>query len=57
MTGVDSSTSPSLSSLTISMLLLLSFQYHLRRIEYRFRVYPNNELLTHPFEMGMMLWL
>ena len=27
------------------------------RIEYRFRVYPNHELLTHPFEMGMMIWL
>ena len=27
------------------------------RIEYRFRVYPKHELLTHPFEMGMMLWL
>ena len=27
------------------------------RIEYRFRIYPNHELLTHPFEMGMMVWL
>ncbi len=27
------------------------------RIEYRFRIYPKHELLTHPFEMGMMLWL
>ena len=27
------------------------------RIEYRFRVYPHHELLTHPFEMGMMVWL
>ncbi len=27
------------------------------RIEYRFRLYPRHELLTHPFEMGMMLWL
>jgi len=27
------------------------------RLEYRFRVYPHHELLTHPFEMGMMLWL
>ncbi len=27
------------------------------RIEYRVRVYPSHELLTHPFEMGMMRWL
>jgi starch phosphorylase len=27
------------------------------KIEYRLRVYPYHELLTHPFEMGMMLWL
>ena len=27
------------------------------RIEYRLRAYPANELLTHPFEMGMMVWL
>ena len=27
------------------------------KIDYRFRVYPNHALLTHPFEMGMMLWL
>ena len=27
------------------------------RIEYRFRIYPTHELLTHPFEMGMMVWL
>jgi starch phosphorylase len=27
------------------------------RIEYRVRAYPANELLTHPFEMGMMVWL
>jgi starch phosphorylase len=27
------------------------------KIEYRFRVYPSHELLTHPFEMGMMVWL
>ena len=26
-------------------------------LEYRIRVYPTHELLTHPFEMGMMLWL
>jgi len=27
------------------------------KIEYRIRVFPSHELLTHPFEMGMMLWL
>ena len=27
------------------------------KIDYRFRVYPSHALLTHPFEMGMMLWL
>ena len=27
------------------------------KIDYRFRVYPHHEMLTHPFEMGMMLWL
>jgi len=27
------------------------------RIEYRLRAYPSHELLAHPFEMGMMLWL
>lgn len=27
------------------------------KIDYRFRVYPHHELLTHPYEMGMMLWL
>jgi len=27
------------------------------RIGYRFRVYPHHPLLTHPYEMGMMLWL
>ena len=27
------------------------------RVEYRFRLYPKHELLTHPFEMGMMVWL
>jgi starch phosphorylase len=26
-------------------------------MEYRVRVFPTHELLTHPFEMGMMLWL
>ena len=27
------------------------------KMEYRFRVFPSHELLTHPFEMGMILWL
>ncbi len=27
------------------------------KIDYRLRMYPHHELLTHPFEMGMMLWL
>jgi starch phosphorylase len=27
------------------------------KLDYRLRVYPHHELLTHPFEMGMMLWL
>ena len=27
------------------------------KIEYRIRVYPHHEMLTHPFEMGMMIWL
>jgi starch phosphorylase len=27
------------------------------KIDYRIRVYPHHDLLTHPFEMGMMLWL
>jgi starch phosphorylase len=27
------------------------------KIDYRFRVYPHHPLLTHPYEMGMMLWL
>lgn len=27
------------------------------KIEYRLRIYPYHELLTHPFEMGMMVWL
>jgi len=26
-------------------------------LEYRMRVYPFHELLTHPFELGMMRWL
>ncbi|MCX7165799.1 MAG: alpha-glucan family phosphorylase [Rhodocyclales bacterium] len=27
------------------------------KMEYRIRVFPTHALLTHPFEMGMMLWL
>ena len=27
------------------------------RIEYRMRAYPSHEMLAHPFEMGLMLWL
>jgi len=27
------------------------------KLEYRVRVYPFHEMLTHPFEMGMMRWL
>ncbi len=27
------------------------------KLHYRIRVYPYHELLTHPFEMGMMRWL
>jgi starch phosphorylase len=27
------------------------------KLEYRIRAYPSHELLTHPFEMGMMRWL
>ena len=27
------------------------------KLEYRVRVFPTHELLTHPFEMGMMIWL
>ncbi|MFZ1908362.1 MAG: alpha-glucan family phosphorylase [Burkholderiales bacterium] len=27
------------------------------RIEYRVRAYPSHDLLTHPFETGMMVWL
>jgi len=27
------------------------------KIDYRFRIYPRHPLLTHPYEMGMMLWL
>ena len=27
------------------------------KVEYRIRIYPRHALLTHPFEMGMMVWL
>jgi len=27
------------------------------KLEYRVRAFPTHELLTHPFEMGMMIWL
>jgi starch phosphorylase len=27
------------------------------RLDYRVRLYPQHELLTHPFELGMMHWL
>ena len=27
------------------------------KLEYRIRIYPCHELLTHPLEMGMMIWL
>jgi len=27
------------------------------KLEYRVRIYPSHEMLTHPFEMGMMRWL
>ncbi|RPH63747.1 MAG: alpha-glucan family phosphorylase, partial [Burkholderiales bacterium] len=27
------------------------------KVDYRFRVYPHHPLLTHPYEMGKMLWL
>jgi len=27
------------------------------KLEYRIRIYPYHQLLTHPFEMGMMRWL
>ena len=27
------------------------------KLEYKLRVYPHHELLTHPLEMGMMVWL
>ncbi|MBI5861672.1 MAG: alpha-glucan family phosphorylase [Rhodocyclales bacterium] len=27
------------------------------KMDYRIRIFPTHELLTHPFEMGMMTWL
>ena len=27
------------------------------KLEYRIRAYPHHEMLTHPFELGMMRWL
>ncbi|MCD6043072.1 MAG: hypothetical protein K0R40_2675, partial [Burkholderiales bacterium] len=27
------------------------------RLEYRIRVYPRHELLTHPFETGLCCWV
>jgi starch phosphorylase len=27
------------------------------RLDYRIRVYPRHELLTHPFELGLMIWV
>jgi starch phosphorylase len=27
------------------------------RLDYRIRLYPRHELLTHPFELGLMLWV
>jgi starch phosphorylase len=27
------------------------------QLEYRIRVYPCHALLTHPFEMGLMIWV
>lgn len=27
------------------------------RLDYRIRVYPRHELLTHPFELGLTTWL
>ena len=27
------------------------------RVEYRMRAFPQHDLLTHPFEMGMMVWV
>jgi starch phosphorylase len=27
------------------------------RLDYRIRIYPKHELLTHPFEMGLATWV
>ena len=27
------------------------------KLDYRIRLYPRNELLTHPFELGLMCWV
>jgi len=27
------------------------------KLDYRIRVYPKHPLMTHPFEMGLMLWI
>ena len=27
------------------------------RLDYRIRVYPRHDLLTHPYEMGLSTWL
>ena len=27
------------------------------RLDYRIRVYPRNDLLIHPFEMGLCCWV
>ena len=27
------------------------------KLDYRIRIYPRHELLTHPFELGLMCWV
>ena len=27
------------------------------RLDYRIRIYPRNELMTHPHELGLATWL
>jgi starch phosphorylase len=27
------------------------------RLDYRIRIYPRHELLTHPFELGLATWV
>jgi starch phosphorylase len=27
------------------------------KLDYRLRAYPNHPLLTHPFELGLMIWV